>query len=295
MSRFKPMLADKADLRLVRFPMNASAKLDGVRCLAINGQPMSRSMKIIPNRSIQQWFAANAKLLEGMDGELIVGSPTHPDVYRTTTSGVMTEAFAPDFTYFVFDKFDVPGPYHQRVARLPQENLPARLRYLEHEVIHSLDELADFETRMLDLGYEGAMLRGPKSPYKHGRSTANEGFLLKVKRFEDAEAEVIGFDEEMANNNTARTSETGRTVRSSHQANKVGKGTLGAWVVKGVTAFPDVTFRIGTGMDDAMRASAWNHRDTLLGKIIKYTYFNIGVKDSPRHPVFKGFRDLIDL
>jgi DNA ligase-1 len=293
---FKPMLADKADLRLVRFPMYASAKLDGVRCLVIAGKPMSRSLKILPNRYIQQWFAEHQSLLEGMDGELIVGSPTHPEVYRRTTSEVMTEAFAPDFTFFVFDKFDVPGPYHERIAKLtPVEQLPARVRYLEAEMVHSLDELAAFETRMLDLGYEGAMLRGPRSPYKHGRSTVNEGYLLKVKRFEDAEAVVVGFDEEMANNNAARSSELGRTVRSSHQANKVGKGTLGAWVVQGVTAFPGVTFRIGTGMDAALRASAWQNRSNLLGKIIKYTYFNVGVKDSPRHPVFAGFRDPIDL
>jgi len=35
------------------------------------------------------------------------------------------------------------------------------------------------------------MLRHPQSPYKQGRSTPKEAYLLKVKRFSDGEAVIV--------------------------------------------------------------------------------------------------------
>lgn len=293
---FRPMLADAADLTLQRYPVLGSAKLDGVRALAMDGRPMSRSMKVIRNRFVQKWFAEHAQLIDGLDGELIVGAPTADDVYRVTTSAVMSEAGEPDFSYFVFDRWDVPTlPYRERCAQIPSSDSPGRIRVLQQEMLHAEPELVAFEQRMLDLGYEGAILRDPHSPYKQGRSTLKEGWLLKLKRYKDAEAEIIGFEEEMFNGNEATLSELGFTKRSSHQGNKVGKGTLGAWVVRGVSAYPGVVFRIGTGMDAATRKWAWEQRAALLGKLLVFKFFDIGVKDAPRHPVYKGLRDIIDL
>jgi DNA ligase-1 len=35
-------------------------------------------------------------------------------------------------------------------------------------------------------------------------------------------------------------------------------------------------------------------RNGAIGKLVKYKYFAIGVKDAPRHPVFLGFRSKLD-
>ena len=53
------------------------------------------------------------------------------------------------------------------------------------------EELIDYEQGAVEDGYEGVMLRDPSAPYKYGRSTVRKGYLLKLKRFEDSEAEVI--------------------------------------------------------------------------------------------------------
>ncbi len=66
---FKPMLACEVDLDKLRFPLLASAKLDGVRAIVRDGVVYSRSNKPIPNKFVQQQF----KHLEHFDGELIVG------------------------------------------------------------------------------------------------------------------------------------------------------------------------------------------------------------------------------
>lgn len=66
---FKPLLACNADLSKVRYPVYVSPKLDGIRCIVINGIAMSRSMKPIPNRYIQSQiseYANNPTRLKAM-------------------------------------------------------------------------------------------------------------------------------------------------------------------------------------------------------------------------------------
>jgi DNA ligase-1 len=296
---FKPMLAGKVDdFAKLRFPTLCSFKLDGVRCLAMDGKPMTRSMKEIPNRFIQRFFAENKLRLEGLDGELIVGPPNVPTTYNATVSAVMRQDGEPDFTYWCFDMWDraLNGQnYSEGVFRWPFEGEIDRVKMLSYTLIQDHAALSLYEESALLYGYEGVMLRDPAGPYKQGRSSFREGYLLKVKRYEDSEAIVIGFQEEMHNGNEAFTSELGRTKRSSHQENLVGKGTLGALVVKGLTAYPGVEFNIGTGFDAAQRASLWQLGDELNGRIVKFKHFPIGAKDAPRHPVFLGFRDPIDM
>ena len=83
----KPMLASKCtDVTKLKFPVLASLKLDGVRCLVIGGRLMSRTLKEIPNHFVQDMFAG---MRNGCDGELILGDPTAPDAYRKTVSAVM--------------------------------------------------------------------------------------------------------------------------------------------------------------------------------------------------------------
>jgi len=113
----------------------------------------------------------------------------------------------------------------------------------------------------------------------------------KLKRFIDGEAKVVGFEEEMYNGNIAETNELGRTKRSTAKAGLSGKGSLGALVVQDCVT--GIEFSVGSGFDAATRQSLWDIRDSgLLGKIIKYKHFPIGVKIAPRHPIFLGFRNM---
>ena len=55
MSKFKPMLApiESVNLDEVNYPIFASYKLDGIRCLFIKGEMLSRSLKQIQNKQLQ--------------------------------------------------------------------------------------------------------------------------------------------------------------------------------------------------------------------------------------------------
>ena len=281
----KPMLACEADLSKLKFPALASPKLDGVRALVRDGVVLSRSIKPIPNRHVQLMFGRPE--LEGLDGELILGDPTHPEAYRRTVSAVMSIEGEPDVDFHVFDRWDRDYPYNE-VALSYGLTIP-----VFSTLILTMDELEEYEVALLDKGYEGVMLRDPQSPYKFGRSTAKEGYLLKLKRFADSEAEIIGFEELMHNQNEATINETGHHERSTKQDGLLPADTLGALIVRDIPS--GVEFKIGTGFTAAERQKFWNLRATLRGALVKYQYFPTGSKEKPRFPSFQGFRHRIDL
>jgi DNA ligase-1 len=281
------MLASPADFNTLTLPKLASPKLDGIRCLVRDGVALSRKLLPIPNKYVQS--VIGKKAYNGLDGELIVGPAMAEDVFRVTTSGVMSIEGEPDFVFYAFDNWIMQREFAVRLddVRHRARDL-VRTVMVPHQEILSLAQLDEYEKRQVGLGYEGVMLRDPSAGYKFGRSTAREQGLLKVKRFEDSEAIVTGVVEEMHNTNEAEKDELGRTKRSKAKAGLVGKGTMGALNVRDIHT--GVEFQVGSGFTAADRA-----RTDWIGKVIVYKFFPIGVKDKPRLPVYKAVRDPLDM
>lgn len=292
----RPLLAATiSDIKSdVRFPCLASPKIDGIRCLAVEGAAMSRSFKVIPNRTVQAMFCR--KDFHGLDGELTIGDPREKNCFNVTTSAVM--AFTGDvrgLIYWVFDDFSCTGPYSERLTRTATRIHDLDLSWVVLVNQHVHDDpvsLAAHEEEVVREGYEGLMVRGLDGLYKQGRSTLKEQYLMKLKRFQDAEAKCVGFTELKRNMNEATVSETGYQVRSSHKSNMIGGSVLGAltcvWEPTGET------FNVGTGFTAADREFLWAARDRLPGRLVKFKYQPHGVKDLPRLPVFVGFRSVED-
>jgi DNA ligase-1 len=278
----KPMLAVAIeDVNQLKYPLMCSPKLDGIRCLIVNGRPLSRKFKDIPNKHIRESLQRDLQGLT-LDGELMLdGKP-----FNEISSAVMSEDGKPDFSYRVFDYISVSDkePFQQRFQKLLELKLPSYCKVVEHAVIKSATELIEYEASCLAASYEGVMVRSLASPYKNGRSTLREGFLLKLKQFSDSEAH---------NNNEATVDELGHTKRSTHKENMIPAGTLGAFVVRDVHT--NMEFRVATGLDDVLRKQIWLNRDQYLNRLIKYKYQPSGMKDLPRFPVFIGFRDERDM
>lgn len=288
---FKPMLADSVDnVNLLSFPLYASPKLDGIRAVVIDGVLLSRNLKPIPNKHVQKMFGD--KRWNGLDGELICGDPGAKDAFRATTKAVMSIEGTPDVRFYVFDDFSHHhGTFKSRQEQLNKRALLKTFQRWPSTIIETVQALNAFEEDCLKSGFEGVMIRSASGPYKFGRSTLREGHLLKLKQFEDGEAEVIGIEEQMHNGNVAEKDNLGRTKRSTHKAGKSGLNTLGALVVRDIKT--KVEFNIGSGFDAATRRDLWELPP--LGKIVKYRYFPTGSKDKPRFPVFVGFRDKRDM
>lgn len=293
-----------ADAGDIKFPVYASPKIDGVRALVKDGVVLSRTLKPIRNRKVQELFGKAEH--GGFDGELVVGEPYAGDCMQKTTSGVMRIEGEPDVTFFVFDSWDKPGvPFRTRnPARFGGPRASPSLVFLHQVLVTNQVELDFYEQKCLSEGYEGVMIRSPGGMYKFGRATAKGGELSKVKRFVDSEATVTGVEERMHNDNVATTDELGRAKRSSHQENMRPAGDLGALVCRTPEG---VEFKIGTGFSAQDRTDLWTIYTTdfsasayapppVVGRIVKYKHFiAAGVKDAPRFPVFLGWRDPDDM
>lgn len=289
----KPMLADTVeDLDSVVFPVLASPKLDGIRCLVLNREALSRKFKAIPNDFIRNKLSELCHDNIVFDGELTVG-----DTFHSSSSGVMTESGSPDFIYNVFDAIsqDLNQSFARRYENL--KNLVCNInspniRLVEHKLIESCDDLLRYEAECIQKGFEGIMLRKPEGRYKNGRSTLKEGLLLKVKQFSDFEAEIVGFEERLHNANEASLDELGHTKRSSHKDNMVPMNTLGSLILQ---TQEGIVFKCGTGFNDDLRKTIWENKHAYLGLKAKIKSQKAGEKDRPRFPVFLGIRHSDDM
>src|SRR5688572_14503491 len=119
---FKPMLAATIkDIKELTFPLLASPKLDGIRCVILNGKAVTRNLKPIPNDFIRNFLESHPEL-DGLDGELMLNDPPAPKKieieegeggldFNHVQSAVMSSDGEPDFYYAVFD-------YHNDCAKI---------------------------------------------------------------------------------------------------------------------------------------------------------------------------------
>lgn len=293
----RPMLAATApaDRSKLSYPLLASPKLDGVRCMIVNGKPVSRTLKPIPNQHIQN-ILSNYPEIEGLDGELIVGDPAAPGCLSRTVSGVMSQDGQPDFTFFVFDNWQRKIPYGQwfqsEESTLRWTGPRNRVKFLSQGIVEHHQGLENFIEHCLDKGFEGVVTRSPNSLYKFGRSTLKQAWLLKVKERERSEARVIGAIPLLRNWNEQSLNALGLAERTSHKDGKVEDALLGALVCQ---TLEGVTFKVGTGFSEAQRIQMWEGRDKLIGLICSYEHSPYGQKDAPRNPSFIGFRHPEDM
>lgn len=273
---FRPMLAASKTpaLSTLTYPLLASPKLDGIRCIVADGVPYSRNMKRIPNKHIQQQIMALHQ--HGLDGELMIDGG-----FENVSSGVMSISGTPNFYLNVFDNFHLQHlgfniRYLKTIDIVKELNSPL-IRMVEHVLIRSVAELQTFWDKCIAEGYEGAMTRTIDGPYKNGRSTVNQGYLVKLKSWLDDEATVIGFEELLTNEDAGN---------SNKKENMVPADTLGALVVQ----WGRVTFKVGSGFDMAMRHKIWQNQSAYLGGRVTFKYQELSMYGVPRFPIYKGFR-----
>ena len=291
----KPLLASAFDPDRAQYPYAATPKIDGIRFLMVNGQAVSRSFKPIRNEHIQKVLSAT--LPDGIDGELTCGTN-----FQDSTSGIMRIKGEPDFHVWIFDYVECGPetilPYDERMRQLEEfealgyfAGLDKSYTVLYPITVGDLEEVQQLEDKFISEGHEGVMLRDPKGTYKFGRSSVKDNIILKVKKFLDAEATVVGFIEKQSNQNEPVRNRWGYIERKGGAAGFVAAGVLGSFVLE----MNGETFRCGSGLNDEQRKEIWDNQDDYLGKMVKFKFMCHGIKTLPRHPIFLGFRDPDDL
>jgi DNA ligase-1 len=231
-----------------------SEKLDGVRAYWDGKQFLSRLGNVFV---APEWFIAGLPNFP-LDGELWLERKQ----FQRTVSIVRRKDQSDHWKqirYVVFDAPELAEPFEARMEHvhdLLRKHSPEYATPHEQSRCLGTSHLQDELARIEALGGEGLMLRQPESKYVVGRSSS----LLKVKRFHDAEARVIGHQKGAGRH----------------------KGRLGALLVQ----LPDGTeFSVGTGFSDKQREAPPE-----IGSQITFRYQELSDAGVPRFPSYVGVR-----
>jgi len=280
----------------LKYPVLATIKKDGIRAvrLTYNGQEslLSRTLKQIPNRSIRE---RSLKLPRGFDMELWNPNLPYDHIESIVMSREHEDSDLIQFHVLDWIKDDWLGEdrYISRYGKAIQLSLykSATKFYADNYILcHNADDLFTFFTQSENAGHEGICFRTPDSPYKQGRSTLREQYLVKLCRYLRMEVTIQGFEEQMENCNAEERNAVGLMDRSSSQANLHGKNTLGALLC---IDSKNRAVRVGTGvgLTDRLRKLIWDNQHEYMNRTITIKYKPHGEKDLPRSPIFVGFRE----
>lgn len=295
----KPMLACDWDESKVKFPVLMQPKIDGVRAMNFEGTLTGRSGKTHKNIATTNFFSQGA--FKGLDGEMAAEEECHHALCRLTTSALNTIEGSPWLLWHVFDYITpetINQTYEWRHAALVKhvgevnERVPDLGRHLKivwHDRLHRLEDVNDMDSYHLDKGYEGSILRAPTGFYKQGRCTVREGGLLRIKRFVEEEFIILGIEEGQTNLNEAKLDLHGFTERSTHMANMVPNGMVGAFLGTDIKTKNPIKVAAGKLPHD-LRKLWFEQQHLVLNQIGKYKTFPKGVKDKPRFPTFQSLK-----
>ncbi|MDO6582118.1 DNA ligase [Photobacterium sp. 2_MG-2023] len=201
-----------------------SEKLDGIRAHWNGQQLQTRTGHVI---HAPQWFTAGLPD-DVLEGELWAGRGAFHLVSQTVLDASPNREQWEKIRFMVFDAPVYPGSFDERwrhVTTLVNASNHPYINIIEQRKLASIAMVKNWLAEIEADGGEGIMLHHASQPYVAGRSDS----LVKIKRFEDAEAIVVGYE----------------PGKGKYQ------GLMGALWVK-MDALPP--FKIGTGFSDADRA-----------------------------------------
>lgn len=231
-----------------------SEKLDGVRAYWNGRCFYSRLGNAFFAPS---WFTKDLPKDMHLDGELFGGRKK----FQSTVSIVKTPEHQ-HWNKIVYHVFDAPHlekqPFESRLKAIKDYFETAKPKYakvVEHQKCTGKDHIEKELKRVIALGGEGLMIRQPGSKYERRRSNT----LLKIKKFHDAEAIVIGYEPSKSN-----------------------PGLTGALWVKMANG---KQFKVGSGLSNKDRRNP-----PKKGTIITYKFQEYSNSGTPRFPTYVGIR-----
>ncbi|CAA0094986.1 DNA ligase [Zhongshania aliphaticivorans] len=232
-----------------------SEKLDGVRAYWDGHQLISRQGN---KYHAPKWFIADFPATP-LDGELWMGRGQFDALSAAVRKTVALDSEWETIRFMVFDLPNADGDFDNRLIKLSHiinEQASPFLALVKQRKFSSHTTLQQHFDEIIALGGEGLMLHLGSSTYRSTRSDD----LLKLKRYQDAEATVL-----------------------AHLPGK-GKyqGMLGSLLVE---TQDGRRFKIGSGFTDAQRRSP-----PAIGSIITYKYYGLTNKGTPRFASFLRLR-----
>lgn len=291
---FKPMLApnEQVDIQTLKYPLFASYKIDGLRCIFQNGKMFTRALKLFPNIQLKRYFEflLDYTRLHNiiLDGEFYAKSLSFPEL-----SGLirrLDDRIPSDFQFLCFDAIkdnQFNTPFINRIINIP--SFPNRCLLLEQRAVYNPQEIMDYYEEALNWGCDGLILRSIHGHYKCGRGTLKEGLIYKLKPFQTFDGKIIDIVQATVVDPSAekKVNELGRSVTSK----KIGDRIPIPMAADFVVLFNSIPLKVTIALTHEEKKTIWANRQDYIGKMIEYKGMLVGAKDLPRHAVFLRFRE----
>ena len=291
---FKPMLApnEKVNVSDIKFPIYASFKLDGIRCIFKDGEMLSRSLKQIPNKQLQEKYKVLKELSKTMgiiDGELYSPELTFQEITHFVMKQDLKDEVLPDsLKFYVFDvDLGEETSFRERVSNYYTFHSIPIVQCVEQHIIYNESEVTGMFEKALREGYEGLILKDMNGYYKYGRATVKQGLMYKLKPFNTYDLVVTDVLERFENTNESTLNELGYKHKSRTVDGVIPTGIAACFVVK----YNDLDMKVSlTGIEE-FRREIWENKESYIGRVIEVKGMEVGSKDVLRHPTFVRFRD----
>lgn len=265
---FLPMLAKdfEKNQTKVSYPCFIQPKLDGVRCMAYwEGDKvmlLSRGGKEYDVPHIKEELEEKLPKDVVLDGEIYIHGVTFQEVTRAVKKYREESKLLQYHVYDSFKKDNKDADFQERIMLAAKTVDPIDCC----ELVITLSprdeaEVRKFHSTFVVEGYEGAIVRNRKGPYKLKHRSSD---LLKLKSFMDDEYKVVGFER--------------------------GAGRFEECPIWVCETEDGSTFKVTPKGTMAERKAMLMNADIYLGKFLKVKYFELTEDGIPRFPIGEGFR-----
>lgn len=167
--------------------------------------------------------------------------------------------------YWIFDCGSMDTPFGERLKFIKwvvDEVNDPRIKFVDHQVVKSNDEVENKLAEYLGEGFEGAMLKNLKANYQNKRTKD----CLKYKLFQDGEFEILDIIEGIGN----RSGKFGRALLQTSDVNQ---------------------FEANARGDEQYYIELLKNKQNYIGKMATVRYQNLTPDGIPRFPVVISIRD----
>jgi DNA ligase-1 len=227
-----------------------SEKFDGIRAYWDGEKLLTRKGRVI---HAPKYFTKDYPTF-AIDGELWSKRGDFENISSIVRDKIPDKEKWKQIKHYIFDVPDAKGDLFERLdsLRIYENNI---IKIIPQIKVKDKTHLMKFLKEVESKNGEGVVVRDPKAPYIHKRTSK----ILKVKTFKDDECEVLGYS--------------------------AGKGKYKGKVGSLVCKNGDVIFKVGSGLSNQQRENP-----PKIGTIITYKYKELTKYNKPRFPVFLRVR-----
>jgi len=251
-------------------PFIVQPKYDGIRCRAVplktgpKGNEyllLSSEENVIYSVPHINEALSNLGLRAELDGELYCHGMSFDEIISIVSRTINLHQNYDAIKFHIFDVVNELPQMRRVILADALKGLHPYIQVAPFWLCESLEDIMRVYNKILDLGYEGIIVRHCMAPYERKRST----MVMKFKPKKEDDYKITGYVEETSIGGVPKNSLGSIQCES-------GDGNI---------------FSVGTGFTEEQRDQLWQSREILVGKIarVKYQHLTSGRK-VPRFPVF---------